>query len=438
MNYNFERIKLGWSKILNNKALFLIPILYFLLLFIGFQAATNLLALASSPTALLPIAKILWACIVFCAFMGLLVLFGTPHHAKKYERGLSSVFSKVASNSSSNSAPLAILISIEKTERGIILDFFSDSLSIDKYKEHQSDLEAALNLIIVEICRGKKGVRHVLIKALPGDYKQPHIIPWDDSYLSHEGFTLVLGQTPFGLETIDLATTPHLLYGGGSGSGKSQLVKLSAYESIMLGATVYIYDGKGGLDFPPFFHKRCEIITNKQQFLAFLERIIPSKGSTNCEKDDLSIMDKRREVLLASHSCDVTEHNQHNCKPYLPRILIIVDELAEVLDKTGLSKEEKEEVGKIESALSTIARLGRALGVHLLLSTQRPDSEIIRGQIKANIGYKCCGRSDKILSQIILDDASAAEKISPDSQGLFCTNMGTMFKAFYLDDDQLE
>lgn len=274
-------------------------------------------------------------------------------------------------------------------------------ISRDDYKEHQSKLEVALNLNIIEICKGK-GVRHVLIKAIPGKNEQPHIIPWDNSYLSDKDFELVLGQTPFGVETIDLATTPHLLYGGGSGSGKSQLVKLSAYESIMLGAKVYIYDGKGGLDFPPFFHKNCKIITNKQQFFAFLEKIIPSRGSINCEEDNLSIMDKRREVLLASHSRNVTEHNQHNCKPFLPRILIIVDELAEVLDKMGLSKEEKEKIAKIESALSTIARLGRALGVHLLLSTQRPDSEIIRGQIKANIGYKCCGRSDKILSQIIL------------------------------------
>jgi S-DNA-T family DNA segregation ATPase FtsK/SpoIIIE len=122
----------------------------------------------------------------------------------------------------------------------------------------------------------------------------------------------------------------------------------------------------------------------------------------------------------------------------LPRIIVACDEIAEVLDKTGLEKNEKALVEQIESKLSTIARLGRAFGIHLALATQRPSVEILKGQIKNNIGYRVCGRADKVLSQIILDNSDGADKISPNDQGMFLTNTGTLFKAYYIDDDCLK
>ena len=109
-----------------------------------------------------------------------------------------------------------------------------------------------------------------------------------------------------------------------------------------------------------------------------------------------------------------------------------------MLDKTGLTKEEKELVGRVESKLSTIARQGRAFGIHLVLSTQRPDAEILKGQIKNNIGYRVCGRADKILSNIILDKPDAADTITPQDQGMFLTNTDVLFQAYYVEDDCLK
>jgi len=422
MNYDLERMKLAVGKMRNTKALMLIPALCLLLFFLGLQAIPSLLAESPFPPVFFPLAKILWLCITICGFMGLLVFLGTPRLAKKYEQALTGVLSKVATDHSDESKPLAILTSVERTERGIILAFLSDRLSADDYIEHQSKLEVALNLNIIEICRGKS-MRHVLIKAIPANNKEVHIIPWSNAYLSKEDFTLVLGQTPFGLECIDISTTPHLLIGGGSGSGKSLLCKLVVYQCILKNAIVHIADMKGGLDFSKFFHENCNIITDGQKFLCLLE-------------DILSLMEDRRHLLVAAHTPNIAEYNKQASCP-LPRTIVVCDEIAEILDKKGLNKEQKEHVAKIESALSTIARQGRAFGIHLLLSTQRPDSEILSGQIRTNVLYRVCGRADKILSQIILDDNSAADKIPPDAQGLFCTNMNTLFKAFYLDESQL-
>ena len=105
-----------------------------------------------------------------------------------------------------------------------------------------------------------------------------------------------------------------------------------------------------------------------------------------------------------------------------------------MLDKTGLTKEQKEIVVKIEGLLSTIARQGRAFGIHLILATQRPDSTILTGQLKNNINYRICGRADNVLSMIILDNTDAADQIPEDAQGRFLLHDGTMFQAYWFDD----
>ena len=107
-------------------------------------------------------------------------------------------------------------------------------------------------------------------------------------------------------------------------------------------------------------------------------------------------------------------------------------EVAEVLDRTGRSKGDKERLAQIENRLSTIARLGRAFGIHLILATQRPDANIIPGQIKNNMDFRVCGRADSVLSQIILDNTSAAEQIPKDARDRFISEDGTYSKAICL------
>ena len=114
------------------------------------------------------------------------------------------------------------------------------------------------------------------------------------------------------------------------------------------------------------------------------------------------------------------------------------DEVAELLDKTGLEKAAKEKVVKVENLLSTIARQGRAFGINLILATQRPDANILSGQIRNNIDYRACGRADDVLSKIVLDNTDASEKIPKYEQGLFLDNMGTLFRAFYFRESDIK
>lgn len=94
-------------------------------------------------------------------------------------------------------------------------------------------------------------------------------------------------------------------------------------------------------------------------------------------------------------------------------------------------------LAQIESRLATIAWLGRAFGVHLILATQRPDTNIIPGQIKNNLDFRVCSRADNVLSQIILDNTSAAEQIPKDVRGRFILGDGTVFQGYLFDEGRL-
>ena len=108
------------------------------------------------------------------------------------------------------------------------------------------------------------------------------------------------------------------------------------------------------------------------------------------------------------------------------------------VSKTGLNKDGKEWVAKVESKISVIARQGRAFGVHLILATQRPDATILSGQIRSNIDCRVCGRADNVLSQIILDSTAASELIPKDAQGRFLLHNCTIFQSYMFDDSNLK
>ena len=108
-----------------------------------------------------------------------------------------------------------------------------------------------------------------------------------------------------------------------------------------------------------------------------------------------------------------------------------------MLDKTGADAGRKKLLAQIESRLSTIARQGRAFGIHLILATQRPDAAVIPGQIKTNMDFRGCGRADNVLSQIILDSTDAADQIPKDARGRFITGDGTVFQGYLFDESAI-
>ena len=349
----------------------------------------------------------------------ILILFGTPYGFNK----TSNEFQRIGMTNSAGEVPMLLTRTQDKRHSNVeILEFDAVGIPLTEWEKERGYIEAALNVNIVKIIEGSNK-RRILLHVVSADSGLPDFIEWNDSYLTDDDSTLILGKSQLGLECVDLSKIPHILLGGSTGSGKSILLKVLLVQSLKKNAVVSIADFKGGVDFPKIWHDTCKMCFDEDTLLTLLTELI----------DEL----ERRKTLLKDTGCaNISDYNKHSAVP-LQRHIFACDEVAEVLDKTGLTKEQKERIGLIENRLSIIARQGRAFGIHLILATQRPDANILSGQIRNNIDCRVCGRADTILSQIILDNTSAAEQIPKHKAGRFILHDGTVFQGFWVDETDI-
>lgn len=346
-------------------------------------------------------------------------LIGMPFGASSISNNLH----RIGFVNSVGEAPLLLSKSIDKNNSKIItLEFKTFGIPLSEWADNQDRIESALNIHIDEIYEGKN-CRSVIVKCVDGENRLSDFIEWSENMLSKECFEIVLGEGYSGRVSVNISKIPHMLIGGSTGSGKSILLKLVLMQCVKKGAKIYIADFKGGVDFPNVWHKKCCLLTDEGTLLKVLI-------------DVTTELKMRKQILRNAAFANIDEYNR-NTEKKLQRIIFACDEIAEVLDKTGLTKQQKDEILKIESELSLIARQGRAFGIHLVLATQRPDAGIINGQIRNNIDTRICGRADNVLSQIILDSTDAADLIAKSSQGRFLTNSGKIFQAYWFDKNIL-
>ena len=303
-----------------------------------------------------------------------------------------------------------------------VWEFRNQSIPLQEWENKRLAIETALGITIVKLAYDK-GKSRVRVYAVPAGDDLPEVLKWKERYLSPKSFVLVLGEGYTGPVTVNLAHIPHILLGGSTGSGKSVLLKLLLMQALHKGAEVYIADFKGGVDFPKVWHEKCRMCFTEEDLRYSLDQLV-------------TVLEYRKSEFRALGCPNIDAYNETTELP-LPRLIFACDEVAEMLDKTGADNERKRLLAQIENKLSTIARQGRAFGIHLILATQRPDATIIPGQIRNNMDFRVCGRADSVLSQIILDNTSAAEQIPKDARGRFITGDGTVFQGYLFDEGQL-
>lgn len=355
------------------------------------------------------------------------IAFGTPKGTRKLSKG----FYKIGFHNKENEIPKLLSRKRQSKETDIVVyTFFSPYLSLLDWEHSKEKIETILGYDILKIDYGRHNKRIVKIYCVNLNNFFSKTQLWQKELLIDDDCTLVLGVSAFEKVIINLNQIPHALIAGATGSGKTMLFKLCLWQCMQKNMITYIADFKGGLDFNEVWRENCQIITTEKDFLDTLIAI-------NRERD------KRKNILASHFYNDIEEYNSKN-KKKLKRIIVACDEVAELLDKTGLKKskstdkEKLEIMEKIEEHITSIARLGRAFGIHLILSTQKPSADIINGQIKTNLGNRICGSADKILSQMVLENNSAYEKIPTNSKGVFITQNETLFKAYLLDDNTLD
>lgn len=341
---------------------------------------------------------------------------GTPLSAKGVENCLKAIgfYDKLGNT--------PLLLSKTKEGKVDVYEFYSNTLSIFEYRKRCSNIETALNLHIVDFELGKD-FQHVFMKTVSTKYDFDKTLLWNNNLLSPDDFVVNIGESQIDTVSLDLNVTHHVLLGGSTGSGKTVLLKLILMQCVRKNADVYIADFKGGVDYPNYWQEYCKMQFTVEQFSRTLT-------------DILEVLKDRERIFKEERCTNIIKYNKIHSDNPMKRIIVACDEVAELLDKTSLGKDSKAIIVRIERMLSTIARLGRYAGLSLVLSTQRPDSEVLKGQIKSNLDFRICGRADTVLSKIILDNSDGAEKIPKDKQGVFLTNTGVLFKAYYFDDSE--
>ncbi|MFT8352892.1 FtsK/SpoIIIE domain-containing protein, partial [Clostridium saccharoperbutylacetonicum] len=340
------------------------------------------------------------------------------------ECNIEEAFSKVEFRNKDGSYPYLVKkVRIKRGEGETEKYIFSSSLNLDIWKNRKKDIETALNCTILKIEQGKKKTL-VNIEAIPGNVKVDEFIPWKDEYIIDGDGLLVVGKNQLGYIRIDLNKTPHILSAGETGSGKSVILRCLLWQLIKKSCRVYMIDFKGGVEFGLDYEKYGEVITDKERALEVLKTL------TKENKIRLKLFRESRVKNLYEYN---KKENSNLC-----RIGVFIDELAELMDKTGVDKEEKDLLDQIQKEISTLARLSRATGINLFFGIQRPDAKVITGQIKNNVPVRICGRfADATASEIVLNNRMATSL--PEIKGRFLYKSGAEtieFQAFYFDDEK--
>lgn len=344
------------------------------------------------------------------AFVLLMYLLGRPPQAIKYE----SAFVRLGFTDALGLPPE--VVSIRQNKRTFDLIMINCGKALSEWQDRRAEIETSLGVVVSKIAL-TRGEMEITITCVPSDVA--FTIDETAERFPSQGLELCIGYKAEGSEIIDLNRTAHILIGGATGSGKTVLLRTILVMLIHRGCKVIICDFKGGIDFPEPIWQKAELITTYKELIKSLESVIYE-------------LEDRKRLFLLYGAKNIEEYNQRKDTESISHIAVATDEVAEMLDRTG-RKSEKESIDKITEMLSTIARLGRAYGIHLILATQRPDANVLPGQIKNNMTYRICGHSDKTLSQIVIDSTDAAE-IPSDTAGRFITDSGEEFQARMLSD----
>ncbi|MBI2062161.1 MAG: hypothetical protein HYT64_00485, partial [Candidatus Yanofskybacteria bacterium] len=188
---------------------------------------------------------------------------------------------------------------------------------------------------------------------------------------------------------------PHLLVAGATGSGKSV-----AINSVIL--SLLYKHSPDLLKFIMIDPKRVELSLYNGIPHLITPVIVDNKKAINALRWLVKEMERRYEVISRVHARDIFSFNtrQFSKKDVLmPFIVLIIDELADLMAAYGRD---------IEGPVVRLAQMSRAVGIHLIVSTQRPSVEVITGLIKANITSRVAFQvASQVDSRTILDMAGA-------------------------------
>ena len=298
-----------------------------------------------------------------------------------------------------------INVEITGIRKGPVVTMFEvlppPGIKLAKITALQDNIALRLAAESVRIVAPIPGKRAVGIE-IPNDKRSivgfRELIQVENSEAKKMAIPIVLGKDITGEpQTIDLAQTPHLLIAGATGAGKSVCV-----NSIILSI---LYNNKPNevklllVDpkivelklYNDIGHLLTPVITEPKKAFQALQYCICEMERRYAFLDKMSVRD------IKSYNRKIKAENL--VMERLPYIVIIIDEFADLMATTGK---------ELEGTVSRLCAMSRAVGIHLVLATQRPSADVITGLIKANIPSRIAFMvASRVDSRIILDDGGA-------------------------------
>lgn len=295
---------------------------------------------------------------------------------------------------------------------------------ISKIKNLEDDIAlslAALGIRIIAPIPGKGTIGIEVPNQNPEMVPMRNVIASDKFQNAKMELPVVMGKTITNdTFTFDLTKMPHLLMAGATGQGKS--VGLNAVLASLL-----YKKHPSQLKFVLVDPKKVELtLYNKieRHFLAKLpdseEAIITDNQKVINTLNSLCIeMDQRYELLKTAMVRNIVEYNSkfvarklnpENGHKFLPYIVLVIDEFADLIMTAGK---------EVETPIARLAQLARAIGIHLIIATQRPSANIITGIIKANFPGRIAFRVTSGIDSRTILDASGADQLIGKGDMLF-------------------
>jgi S-DNA-T family DNA segregation ATPase FtsK/SpoIIIE len=252
---------------------------------------------------------------------------------------------------------------------------------------------------------------------------------------------LALGRTitnePY---IIDLTKMPHLLVAGATGQGKSvginAIITSILYKKHPAEVKFVLIDPKR-VELPLYTkierHFLAKLPGEEDAIITDTQKVINTLNSLCIE------MDNRLELLKGAQARNIKEYNEkfisRKLNPekghkYLPYIVLIIDEFADLIMTAGR---------EIEGPIGRLAQLARAIGIHLIISTQRPSTNIITGFIKANFPTRIAFRVfSSIDSRTILDATGADRLVGRGDMLVSSGNEPVRVQCAFIDTPEIE
>ncbi|WP_339737380.1 DNA translocase FtsK [uncultured Sunxiuqinia sp.] len=317
-------------------------------------------------------------------------------------------------------------------------------IRIAKIKNLEDDIAlslAALGIRIIAPIPGRGTIGIEVPNQNPEIVSMRSIIASKKFQESTADLPVVLGKT-ISNETflIDLAKMPHILVAGATGQGKS--VGLNAIITSLLYKMhpaqlkfVLIDPKKVEMSLYASIEKHflAKLPDEEEPIITDIQKVKYTLNSLNNE------MDNRYDLLKKAHARNIKEYNKkftgRRLNPekghrYLPYIVVVIDEFADLIMTAGK---------EIELPIARIAQLARAVGIHMIIATQRPSVSIITGVIKANfptrIAFKVASMID---SRTILDTPGANQLIGKGDMLIATGSTISRLQCAFLDTPEVE